>query len=193
MLATAAGTLAFKPPEAFSESQGDSCAGDVWAIGTTLYVLLTDRLPFELPSDLGWGSSFVPSKPLVPPSSINPDVEPALDQIVARALQVQVADRYQTSGDLLQALTRRAPRAASSGPSKEALSSELTKSKLNPVHSPVDPAIAQDLAQKALSLARGGLRLQEAADIMEEAFNRWPEMRKKYSAKVKLWRRGVTM
>jgi eukaryotic-like serine/threonine-protein kinase len=33
LLATAAGTLAFKPPEAFSERKGDSCAADVWAIG----------------------------------------------------------------------------------------------------------------------------------------------------------------
>ena len=29
LLATAAGTLAFKPPEAFSERKGDSCAADV--------------------------------------------------------------------------------------------------------------------------------------------------------------------
>src|SRR6266496_3009460 len=35
MLATAAGTLTFKPPEAFSEHKGDSCAADVWAIGAT--------------------------------------------------------------------------------------------------------------------------------------------------------------
>src|ERR1044071_7649844 len=37
LLATAAGTLAFKPPEAFADARGDSCAGDVWAIGATLY------------------------------------------------------------------------------------------------------------------------------------------------------------
>jgi serine/threonine protein kinase len=43
LLATAAGTLAFKPPEAFAERKGDSCAADVWAIGATLYLLLTDR------------------------------------------------------------------------------------------------------------------------------------------------------
>jgi len=50
LLATAAGTLAFKPRKAFSERKGDSCAADVWAIGATLYLLLTDRLPFEMPA-----------------------------------------------------------------------------------------------------------------------------------------------
>ena len=47
LLATTAGTVAFKPPEAFAERQGDSCASDVWAIGATLYMLLTDKLPFD--------------------------------------------------------------------------------------------------------------------------------------------------
>ena len=57
LLATAAGTLAFKPPEAFADRKGDSCAGDVRAIGTTFYLLLTDRLPFEMPANIGWGQS----------------------------------------------------------------------------------------------------------------------------------------
>src|SRR5882757_4607498 len=46
LLATTAGTIAFKPPEAFAAKHGDSCASDVWAIGATLYMLLTDKLPF---------------------------------------------------------------------------------------------------------------------------------------------------
>jgi serine/threonine protein kinase len=38
LLATAAGTLAFKPPETFSNSKADSCAADVWALGVTTYL-----------------------------------------------------------------------------------------------------------------------------------------------------------
>jgi serine/threonine-protein kinase len=56
LLATAAGTPHFKPPEAFSDTRGDSRSADVWAIGTTLYLLRTDRFPFEFPTDLGWGT-----------------------------------------------------------------------------------------------------------------------------------------
>src|ERR1700756_1370523 len=54
LLATAAGTLPFKPPEAFAERKGDSCAADVWAIGATLYLLLTNALPFGIPADARW-------------------------------------------------------------------------------------------------------------------------------------------
>src|SRR5439155_15537652 len=56
LLATAAGTPHFKPPEAFSDLKGDSFSADVWAIGTTLYLLVTDQLPYEFPSKLGWGT-----------------------------------------------------------------------------------------------------------------------------------------
>jgi len=44
LLASAKGTLGFKPPESLENL--DSCAADVWALGTTLYLLLTDKLPF---------------------------------------------------------------------------------------------------------------------------------------------------
>ena len=86
LLATAAGTLAFKPPEAFSETKGDSCAADVWGIGTTLYLLLTDQLPYKMPSDLGWGSKNLFEGGYAPPTEINPEANSAMDRIVATAL-----------------------------------------------------------------------------------------------------------
>ena len=44
LLASAQGTLAFKAPE-FLEKK-DSTATDMWAVGTTMYLLLADQLPF---------------------------------------------------------------------------------------------------------------------------------------------------
>src|SRR4029077_19412418 len=73
LLATAAGTLQFKPPEAFTQHKGDSCAGDVWAIGTTLYLLLTDKLPFPLPAGATWDAPDLFDGSFPPPSEINPD------------------------------------------------------------------------------------------------------------------------
>jgi serine/threonine protein kinase len=51
LLASARGTRFFKGPEALVDYQSDSCAGDVWALGSTMYLLLTDRLPFAVASD----------------------------------------------------------------------------------------------------------------------------------------------
>ena len=36
-------------------------------------------------------------------------------------------------------------------------------------------------------------RLADAADLMEEAFNKSPELRQKYAHQVKLWRCGISM
>ena len=55
LLATAAGTLAFKPPEAFAERKG-VVRGRCLGLGVTLYLLLTDQLPFHVDPDLGWSN-----------------------------------------------------------------------------------------------------------------------------------------
>ena len=50
----------------------------------------------------------------------------------------------------------------------------------------------EGLVDKALEARRGG-RLGEAADLMEEAFNKSPDLRDKYAHQVKLWRCGISM
>jgi len=191
LLATAAGTLAFKPPEAFAERKGDSCAADVWAIGATLYLLLTDRLPFEMPANVSWGSKNLFDKPVSPPSETNPDVNHALDSIVMKTLEKQASDRYSTAKELLNALENWKPAIQNSALKPKTLSSEPSKAVLG-MPSPADEGIAKDLTQKAFKARQAG-RLAEAADLMEEAFNKSPELRHKYAHHVKLWRCGISM
>jgi len=191
LLATAAGTLAFKPPEAFSERKGDSCAADVWAIGATFYLLLTDRLPFEMPADVSWGSKNLFDKPVSPPSDTNPDVNHALDSIVMKTMEKQADSRYPTAKELLIALENWKPTSHESAHKPKTLSSEPSKAVLG-LPTPPDEGIAKDLAQKAFRARQTG-RLAEAADLMEEAFNKSPELRHKYAHQVKMWRCGVSM
>jgi serine/threonine-protein kinase len=189
LLATTAGTVAFKPPEAFAERQGDSCASDVWAIGATLYMLLTDKLPF----DRAVVSADAPPRTtalLVPPSRINPNVTTSLDHVLERALRPDSRERYQNAEELLQAIeaaeTAKLPagtaRSSADGGSKAALGD----------YSGTDEEEAKRLAAKALDCRRTG-RLTEAADIMEESFNKSSALRDKYTEAVKLWRRGIAM
>jgi serine/threonine-protein kinase len=56
----------------------------------------------------------------------------------------------------------------------------------------MDEKEAQDLTQRAFKARQSG-RLAEAADMMEEAFNKSPELRQKYAHQVKLWRCGISM
>ena len=46
LLVSARGTLGFKPPESLENL--DSCAADIWSLGTVLYLLLTDQMPVPL-------------------------------------------------------------------------------------------------------------------------------------------------
>jgi eukaryotic-like serine/threonine-protein kinase len=191
LLATAAGTLAFKPPEAFVEHKGDSCAADVWAIGATLYLLLTDRLPFEMPAGVSWGSKNLFDKPVPPPSETNPDVNHTLDSIVMKTLEKQADKRYPTAKELLNALENWKPITDESPLRPKMLSSEPSKAVLG-MPSPADDRLGKDLSQRAFTAKQTG-RLAEAADLMEEAFNKSPELRQKYAHQVKLWRCGISM
>ena len=193
LLATAAGTLAFKPPEAFSMSKRDSCAADIWGLGTTLYLLLTDQLPIELPPDLGWGTVKNLELDLpAPVSDFNPDANKSLDRIVAKALSFAPVDRYQTADEMLHALDRWKPGNEKSGLSPHSMQSEIGKSALGAGMSSPNKSKADGMAREAIELKRAG-KLAEAADLMEEAFNKWPELREKYATQVKLWRRGISM
>jgi eukaryotic-like serine/threonine-protein kinase len=193
LLATAAGTLAFKPPEAFAERKGDSCAADVWALGVTLYLLLTDQLPFEVDPQLGWSNRKAFEKDLVAPSSWNPSVDADLEHIVLRCMERTAAKRYATARELLEALDGwKRPASSKKAPSKRAISSEISKSVLG-AHSPVDQEEGQRLVRAAVKKAKEEGRLFDAADIMEEAFNKSPSLRMKYANQVRLWRCGISM
>ena len=64
MLATAAWHPSFQSCRRPLRRERRSCAADVWAIGVTLYLLLTDRLPFEMPADVTWRTRICLKKPL---------------------------------------------------------------------------------------------------------------------------------
>ena len=191
LLATAAGTLAFKPPEAYTDYKGDSCAADVWGIGATLYLLLTDRLPFTVPMNVSWADKKLFDKLVVPPSEINPNVNRTLDEIVMQTLEKKMEDRIPSAKELLIELERWKPNAG------ETTKTISLSSKENPEIFLSLPAkerheAPQELVQNAFKAKSAG-RLNDAADIMEEAFNKSPEIRAKYANQVKLWRCGISM
>lgn len=192
LLASTRGTRCFKAPEAFFDPQGDSCAGDVWAIGSTLYLLLTDRLPYV---DLYELDSVDPERfgrPVIPPSRLNGRVDPALDQVVLRALAVEPKERYPTAMELLEDLERWKPARVRDGIARSASSADMAKSALG-VHSPVQSDEARCLAARALRLSRQAGKLQEAADLMEEAIHQCADLPDEYHSKLRLWRRGIAM
>ncbi len=192
LLASARGTRRFKAPETFKNFQSDSCAGDVWALGCTLYLLLCDRLPYANVSDQELESGDFVSQQLAVPSAFNLKVDKRLDEIVMRALAPKPAQRYPDAQRMLADLEAWQPSAKHTALAKGTYSSDASKTALGP-RSTADEEGARSLADQALKLAKLPGKLMEAADMMEEAFNKCPPLRDKYAYQLKLWRKGLVM
>ena len=180
-------------PEAFRARQGDSIRGDVWALGATVYLLLTDRLPHSEVGDDGGDDTARFERQLMPPSRINLDVDEMLDQIVLRALSQDPQQRQADARELLTDLERwRAMRSGAPAALKSVGAPDDTKSALGSLRDEDDERGAA-MVGEALRLARDSCRLGEAADIMEQAMNLCPDLRERHEYTVRLWRRGIAM
>lgn len=189
LLVSARGRRRFKAPEVFRQPDSDSCAGDVWAMGCTLYLLLTDKLPYESATDEELEDGRFSDRRLELPSEINSAVDSRLDRVVARSLALRPRDRYMNAQEMLADLDVWKPTSKDGTSGKESYSSDQRKRALGPASTP-DENAAKNLVEQAIKLARVSGKLIEAADLMEESFTKSAGLRDKYEYFVKLWRQG---
>ncbi len=96
------GTPHYLSPE---QAQGldVTAVSDLYSIGVILYEALTGRVPFEGESAVAVAMKQVSQTPQRP-SSINPNVSPALDAAVMRALEKEPGERFQSADAFIAAL-----------------------------------------------------------------------------------------
>ena len=103
------GTAQYLSPE---QAQGKPTTprSDIYSIGVILYEALTGRVPFEGDSAVAVALKQVSEAPRRP-SAINPDIPPALDAVVMRALAKDPDARFKDADAFLKALdaAERAP------------------------------------------------------------------------------------
>jgi beta-lactam-binding protein with PASTA domain/predicted Ser/Thr protein kinase len=96
------GTAQYISPE---QAQGKETTprSDIYSIGVVLYEMLTGRVPFEGDSAVAVALKQVSEAPRRP-SAINPNVPPALDAVVMRALAKDPDARFKDADAFLKAL-----------------------------------------------------------------------------------------
>jgi len=91
----------YAPPEQYGT--GTDTYSDVYALGATLYHLLTGRVPPES-VDIAHSGAV-----LLPPRSLNPGISASTEQVILTAMQLNPQDRFRTAGDMRLALQGKAP------------------------------------------------------------------------------------
>jgi serine/threonine protein kinase len=93
------GSPHYMSPEQVREARTVDGRADIWALGVTLYELLTGRPPFPAQA-IGETCAQILTLEPDPPRHLRPDLSPALDAIVMRCLRKDAGERVATAAEL---------------------------------------------------------------------------------------------
>ncbi|MGA2128077.1 MAG: AAA family ATPase, partial [Xanthobacteraceae bacterium] len=97
---TLAGTLAYMAPEQTGRmNRSIDSRSDLYALGVTLYQMLTGALPFTASEPMEWVHCHIARRP-VPPAERLADIPGVVSAIITKLLAKTAEERYQTAGGL---------------------------------------------------------------------------------------------
>lgn len=92
------GTAEYASPEQVSGNEVDA-RSDIYSLGIMLYELLTGNVPFSGPNPFAIMSKHL-KEPVPPVKKVRPDVSPAIEFVVKKALAKNPADRYRSAAEM---------------------------------------------------------------------------------------------
>ncbi|MFW6023698.1 MAG: serine/threonine-protein kinase [Myxococcota bacterium] len=108
---TIIGTPRYMAPEQIRSARSADAKVDVYSLGVIVYEALAGASPFTA-SDHGQLLGAILTGRTRPLSELRPDLPPAVEGVIGRALQPEPADRYETAGELAEAFAAAAGRAS---------------------------------------------------------------------------------
>ena len=137
------GTPCYMAPERLNSNLASE-TGDVFSLGMVLYEMLTGRTAVS-------GASVhevmhkIANEPFPPPSRVNPDIDDQLDQLVAKALHKNCAERYASAAAIKQALEDYLAPAANAAPAADTGASAFDVLLRRMQHKSNFPALSQSI------------------------------------------------
>lgn len=89
-------THGYAPPEQYTANSRKGSYTDIYALGATLYFILTGRVPLEAAARL--------TEQLVEPKQLNLSIPPEANQTIMKAMNLKTEDRYQQVQDFMDDL-----------------------------------------------------------------------------------------
>lgn len=158
------GTPHYISPEQAQGASSIDGRADVYSLGVVLYELVVGRVPFTGESPYIIVHKHIYTEP-TPPSAVDPEIPPAVDAVILKALAKNPADRYQTPDELAAAFEAAVKQSGlSSLDASRAIRAEQMRAE-NP--SPIPQALRDSGARKP----SGGAPLT-ASGMIDEVINR---------------------
>ncbi len=99
------GTPHYISPEQAMGNRDLDARTDLYSLGVVLYELVVGRVPFSADTPFAVIHDQI-YRPLPKPSSINPELTPAVDAVLEKALAKSPSDRYSTATEMVDAFRR---------------------------------------------------------------------------------------
>ncbi len=150
----------YSPVEQHS-MRGTGAYSDVYALGATLYHLVTGQPPPE-------STELAVGKPLPRPRTLNPAVSPLVEQVILTAMQVRPQDRYPNAQEMRLALQGRGTTCPHCGASTR--SGARFCASCGRWTGPTQPFVFH----------RSGRRVHNLTELAQECENSWDEARDRF-------------
>lgn len=161
------------PEQARGETDLDART-DVYSLGIVLYELVTGRVPFVGDTSYGIIHSHLTAPP-PPPRDFNPEVTPAVEAVLLKALAKRREDRYSTPMELVEAYREAVSgRQIAAPPRQIDPKGDRTPQERRPVDKDSDPYGLSELGREMAALGQeiGGQIREAFQDFDPEAFKK---------------------